>query len=94
MIRQEEMCDSWDTSSGAAGNHGSGGGGGNNSSSSGGGGSAGDRSCDLSRKWVCKACTYENWPRASKCAICCHPKNYNIFLDPHRPHDIYEVSTG
>lgn len=85
------MCDSWDTSSGAAGNNGTstgGTGGGNNTSSSG----PTATTCDLSRKWVCKACTYENWPRASKCAICCHPKNYNIFLDPHRPHDIYEVS--
>jgi hypothetical protein len=54
-----------------------------------GGGSGGTAG---TRKWVCKACTYENWPRALKCAICCHPKNYNIFLDPHRPHDIYEVS--
>ena len=46
------------------------------------------------KKWVCKACTYENWPRAMKCAICCSPKNYNPYFDSRRPHDIYEVSVG
>jgi len=44
-----------------------------------------------SKKWVCKACTYENWPRASRCAICCHPKNYNPFMDTKKQQDIYEV---
>lgn len=22
------------------------------------------------KKWICKICTYENWPKASKCCIC------------------------
>ena len=28
-------------------------------------------------KWGCLKCTYENWPKASKCIICQHPKNKN-----------------
>ncbi|XP_048842679.1 ubiquitin thioesterase Zranb1 [Brienomyrus brachyistius] len=24
--------------------------------------------------WTCAACTYENWPRARKCAVCDHPR--------------------
>ncbi|KAK3595311.1 hypothetical protein CHS0354_004463 [Potamilus streckersoni] len=25
-------------------------------------------------KWVCKACTYENWPKSQKCVICSTPR--------------------
>ncbi|XP_076060831.1 ubiquitin thioesterase trabid [Oratosquilla oratoria] len=25
-------------------------------------------------KWMCKACTYENWPRAGRCVMCSTPK--------------------
>jgi len=25
-------------------------------------------------KWSCHACTYENWPKATKCVMCGHPK--------------------
>lgn len=28
-------------------------------------------------KWICLKCTYENWPKALKCALCQHPKNKN-----------------
>ena len=96
------MCDSWDPrgTGGKGGRRGSNDEGSEDQepdprdrSSGGGGGGCGGSILSPSgdRKWVCKACTYENWPRAVKCAICCHPKNYNIFVDPHRPRDIYEV---
>lgn len=26
------------------------------------------------RKWKCQHCTYENWPKASKCTMCLRPK--------------------
>ncbi len=26
------------------------------------------------KKWKCLQCTYENWPRASKCVLCYHPR--------------------
>lgn len=28
-------------------------------------------------KWICTKCTYENWPKALKCALCQHLKNKN-----------------
>ena len=32
-------------------------------------------------KWMCLKCTYENWPKAIKCAICQHPKNKSYKQD-------------
>lgn len=32
-------------------------------------------------KWICLKCTYENWPKAVKCAICQHSKNKNYKQD-------------
>ncbi|XP_066936372.1 ubiquitin thioesterase ZRANB1-like [Clytia hemisphaerica] len=32
-------------------------------------------------KWLCVKCTYENWPKAFKCAICQHPKNKSYKQD-------------
>ena len=32
-------------------------------------------------KWLCLKCTYENWPKAIKCALCQHPKNKNYKQD-------------
>lgn len=26
--------------------------------------------CQSAKKWICVACTYENWPKAKKCVIC------------------------
>lgn len=26
--------------------------------------------CQSTKKWICTACTYENWPKAKKCVIC------------------------
>jgi len=56
-----------------------------------GGGCSGSSSS--SKKWTCAACTYENWPRATRCAICYHPKNYKPYLDPAGTQDIYEIAS-
>ncbi len=32
-------------------------------------------SSTASRKWACRACTYENYPKATKCVICRTPKS-------------------
>jgi len=29
-------------------------------------------------KWMCKVCTYENWPKASKCSICATARSNSI----------------
>ena len=29
-------------------------------------------------KWNCKACTYENWPKATRCILCDHPRGPTI----------------
>ncbi|XP_007902146.1 ubiquitin thioesterase Zranb1 isoform X2 [Callorhinchus milii] len=28
--------------------------------------------------WTCTACTYENWPKSRKCAVCDHPRPNNL----------------
>ncbi|XP_055601944.1 ubiquitin thioesterase trabid-like [Uranotaenia lowii] len=28
-------------------------------------------------KWYCSACTYENWPKSTKCSMCLHPRETN-----------------
>lgn len=39
------------------------------------------------KKWSCNACTYENWPRAVRCAMCQVTKDFN----PKGSRNIYEV---
>ena len=31
--------------------------------------------CQNVKKWACPACTYENWPRAKKCALCMYMRS-------------------
>ena len=45
----------------------------------------GDR--EVLKKWSCNACTYENWPRAVRCAMCQLTKDFN----PKGSRNIYEV---
>lgn len=30
--------------------------------------------CKSTLKWPCTICTFENWPKASKCSMCCTPR--------------------
>jgi len=34
------------------------------------------------RKWKCSTCTYENWPRSTKCTLCCASKPVSPPLSP------------
>ena len=39
-------------------------------------------SCEEQRKWKCTTCTYENWPRTTKCTLCCTLKPLSPPLSP------------
>jgi len=38
--------------------------------------------CEEHCKWKCTRCTYENWPRSSKCILCHFPKPSSPPLSP------------
>jgi len=57
-----------------------------------------------SEKWSCHACTYENWPKATKCVMCGYPKekdkrdkniqgNVGIISSPERDHSQRSLSS-
>ena len=49
----------------------------------------------LAKKWKCSSCTYENWPRSIKCAICRSTKNRTPSPTlPDRPHSPGAVGGG
>ncbi|XP_050980713.1 ubiquitin thioesterase ZRANB1 [Labeo rohita] len=39
--------------------------------------------------WTCSACTYENWPKSSRCVVCDHPRPNDVF----QPRDPDESSS-
>ncbi|UYV75778.1 ZRANB1 [Cordylochernes scorpioides] len=36
---------------------------------------------EAAEKWACQSCTYENWPKALKCTLCCTPKPPHLISD-------------